>query len=267
MKKKLLLIVAVLFTIASFAQDTIATFADVYARETTRANAEYSRKKYKVGNGWGFKDYYKSGKLHQTGTFSDDSSRVKEGVFVRYNEKGVILESVTYHNNTVEGPIVYYYENGAKHMEGSYIADKMSGEWIGYYESGKISGKAKYENDKQVSAEFFNEDGSANRSMKIFFRQAEFPGGSKGLIRFLNENLQYPKKAVDKNIQGTVVVQFKVGKDGTLSDFAVAKSVDPSLDKEALRVVKAMPGWTPAIYGGRLSDYYAKQPITFKLER
>lgn len=78
----------------------------------------------------------------------------------------------------------------------------------------------------------------------------EFPGGMKELLKFLQDNLKYPENAMKNNVQGRVIVQFVVEKDGTLTEFKVARSVDPDLDAEALRVLQTMPKWKPGMQRG-----------------
>ena len=95
--------------------------------------------------------------------------------------------------------------------------------------------------------------------------ESEFPGGPSAWLQFLNTHMKYPKKAVKKEIQGTVVLQFIVGKDGSISN-AEAISGDPILQEEALRVIKKSPKWIPASQDGKLVKSYKKQPIIFRLE-
>lgn len=94
---------------------------------------------------------------------------------------------------------------------------------------------------------------------------AEFPGGQDGLYQWLSQNIRYPQEAVNKNIQGRVVVRFIIEKDGSVSDTQVLKGVDPLLDKEALRVMKFMPKWTPGRFNQQAVRSYFTLPITFKI--
>ncbi|HSS78620.1 MAG TPA: energy transducer TonB, partial [Thermoanaerobaculia bacterium] len=94
--------------------------------------------------------------------------------------------------------------------------------------------------------------------------ESEFPGGQAGWVKFLNEHLKYPKKAIKKNIEGTVVVQFIVAKDGTLSDIQAISGPDLLRDA-AVEVFKESPHWKPAIQDGKKVKSYKKQPIMFKL--
>ncbi len=93
----------------------------------------------------------------------------------------------------------------------------------------------------------------------------KFPGGDKALMAYLSENIRYPINAIKKGISGRVVVSFVVGKDGTLRDFNVVRSVDPELDAEALRVTKAMPKWEPGRQRGKNVSVKYTIPITFNL--
>ena len=95
----------------------------------------------------------------------------------------------------------------------------------------------------------------------------EYPGGNDGLIKFLSENIKYPKSAEKSGIQGMVVLQFVVEKSGAISNVNVLKSVEKSLDKEAVRVVKSMKHFIP----GYNEDHAPVRvlytlPVNFKLE-
>lgn len=94
--------------------------------------------------------------------------------------------------------------------------------------------------------------------------ESEYPGGAMAWQRFLNKNVRYPEQAVEQEIQGPVVVQFIVDKDGNVSD-VVAVSGPDELRAEAVRVIKKSGKWTPAIQNGNKVKSYKKQPIVFRL--
>ncbi len=94
----------------------------------------------------------------------------------------------------------------------------------------------------------------------------EFPGGMGALMKFLGKNIKYPTIAQENGVQGRVIVQFVVNKDGSIVDPVVVRSVDPYLDKEALRVVKAMPKWKPGMQRGKTVRVKYTVPVTFKLQ-
>jgi periplasmic protein TonB len=96
---------------------------------------------------------------------------------------------------------------------------------------------------------------------------AEFPGGTKFLYEFLQKNIQYPQKCIDNDIEGKVYLRFVVGSNGTIKNVEVARSVDPDLDREAIRVIKMMPKWKPARQSGKEVPVYYTLPVQFVLSK
>lgn len=96
-------------------------------------------------------------------------------------------------------------------------------------------------------------------------KQAEFPGGIAAMMEWLGNNIRYPEDAYKADMQGRVIVKFVVNKDGSISDASILKSVSPSLDQEAVRVVMAMPKWAPAENNGKKVASYFHLPVVFKL--
>lgn len=93
-----------------------------------------------------------------------------------------------------------------------------------------------------------------------------FPGGDAAMMQWLSVNITYPPIAEENGVQGRVIVRFYVGKDGAIYNPKVLRSVDPSLDKEALRVVKSMPRWIPGKQKGEPVAVYFTLPVTFQLQ-
>ena len=94
-----------------------------------------------------------------------------------------------------------------------------------------------------------------------------FPGGQGALIQYLNSHVKYPVVAQENGIQGRVTISFVVERDGSITDVKVARSVDPSLDKEAARVVSSMPRWTPGKQNGSAVRVKFNVPVVFKLQQ
>lgn len=92
-----------------------------------------------------------------------------------------------------------------------------------------------------------------------------FPGGPDALMEWLNNNVKYPVQAQENGVQGRVIVSFVVGTDGRIGEAEVARSVDPYLDREALRVVKSMPRWIPGRQNGECVRVRYNVPIAFRL--
>lgn len=101
---------------------------------------------------------------------------------------------------------------------------------------------------------------------EIVEENPEFPGGNEGLAAYLRKNLVYPESAVDNGVQGRVTVGFIVERDGSVASVEIRKSVDPALDKEALRVVKSMPRWKPGKQQGKAVRTRFSVPVVFRLQ-
>jgi len=102
-----------------------------------------------------------------------------------------------------------------------------------------------------------------NQVYGIVEQMPEFPGGDMALTRWIANNTRYPKAAADKGIKGKVYVNFVVDKDGGISNVHIVKSVDPALDKEALRVINNLPRWSPGLQGGKPVRVSYTVPINF----
>lgn len=122
---------------------------------------------------------------------------------------------------------------------------------------------------KQVDTTITIDSALTSKDVDKAFKKVEieskFPGGERAWLNFLQENLTYPKKAVRKNIQGTVVLQFIVDTDGTVSDIE-AISGPEELQQGAINMLKKTPNWIPAILNGTKVKSYKKQPIVFRIE-
>lgn len=105
-----------------------------------------------------------------------------------------------------------------------------------------------------------------NKVFDVVEQMPSFPGGPSALMKYLSENVKYPVVAQENGVQGRVVVSFVVEKDGHITDVKVVRSVDPSLDKEAARVVKSMPSWIPGKQNGSAVRVKYNVPVSFKLQ-
>lgn len=105
-----------------------------------------------------------------------------------------------------------------------------------------------------------------NTTFDVVEQMPSFPGGQRGLMAFLSSHVVYPTIAQENGVEGRVVVGFVVEKNGSISKINIEHSVDPSLDKEAMRVVRAMPRWTPGKHNGEYVRVKYTVPIVFRLE-
>ena len=106
----------------------------------------------------------------------------------------------------------------------------------------------------------------ATKVFDVVEEMPSFPGGNVALMSYLNGNTKYPVVAQENGVQGKVIISFVVERDGSISDVKVARSVDPSLDREAQRVVKSMPRWTPGKQNGQTVRVKYTVPVVFRLQ-
>ena len=106
---------------------------------------------------------------------------------------------------------------------------------------------------------------ATDQVFEVVEEMPEFPGGMQAMMEYLAKNIRYPAKAHEANVQGRVITQFTVGKDGAIRDAKVVRSVSPELDAEALRVISAMPNWKPGKQGGKAVATRYTVPVVFRL--
>ena len=106
---------------------------------------------------------------------------------------------------------------------------------------------------------------ATDQVFEVVEEMPEFPGGMQAMMEYLAKNIRYPAKAHEANVQGRVITQFTVGKDGAIRDAKVVRSVSPELDAEALRVISAMPNWKPGKQGGKAVATRFTVPVVFRL--
>lgn len=111
-----------------------------------------------------------------------------------------------------------------------------------------------------------NYEEEENVVFQVVETMPSFPGGDADLFKFLSDNVKYPVIAQENGIQGRVICQFVVNRDGSIVDVEVVRPVDPSLDKEAIRVIKSMPRWTPGRQRGKAVRVKYTLPVNFRLQ-
>ena len=125
-----------------------------------------------------------------------------------------------------------------------------------------IKSETVYENPR-VSNGTNGDDETVYRSVE---QMPQFPGGEAALMKYIDSQINYPPEAAKNNIEGRVVVQFVVKKDGSIGEVKVVRSVEKDLDKEAIRVIKALPEFTPGRQDGKAVSVWYTLPVSFKLK-
>ncbi len=168
------------------------------------------------------------------------------------------------------GKFTFYFPKGTIDSLGSYVNGAQDGEWNFLNEKGQRIRKKNYDNgilltDSSFAPKETKEEKGKKYELKPGEAESEYPGGQSGWANFLNHNLHYPDRAMNSNSQGEVILQFIIDKDGSVIQPEINKSVEYSLDEEALRIIGICDKWTAAVQDNRKVKSYKRQPIVFKL--
>ena len=150
------------------------------------------------------------------------------------------------------------------------MGDNITASYVGY--ESKTIGVSKVYSESSKSGEYYiglhkeSESVDPEKVYDVVEQMPEFPGGPAALYETLVNSIQYPEEARIKGAQGRAIVTFVVEKDGSISNARVVKSVDPSLDAEALRVINSMPKWNPGKQGGEPVRVKYTAPVRFSLD-
>jgi protein TonB len=147
--------------------------------------------------------------------------------------------------------VLQIVENDAKIEESSIQASEETGQAV----------EVKY-----VQTVVEEEEPEEQEIFQVVEEMPEFPGGMAECMKFLGKNIKYPTISQENGVSGKVIVQFVVNKDGSVVDPVVVRSVDPYLDKEALRVINTMPKWKPGKQRGKPVRVRYTVPVTFRLQ-
>ncbi|PIF03571.1 MAG: energy transducer TonB, partial [Draconibacterium sp.] len=133
----------------------------------------------------------------------------------------------------------------------------------------EIQVDAEADEEEEVEVQEIEEEEEVIEETKVFVRVEKmpvFPGGIKALLKYLSKNINYPQVAADNGVQGKVYLKFVVEKDGRVGDVVVQRSPDKLLEKEAVRVVKTLPKFTPGMQRGKPVRVWYQVPVTFRLQ-
>lgn len=232
-----------------YSQERDTIYLNKEFRETDPQQAETYRVIYKKSDKEiNIKEYYKGGQIKSEGGYLDK----------KYTDK--TLEKK-------HGLFINYYENGQMDNQGKYLKNKMEGEWKWYFKNGQVSAEESYRKGKLTFARYFDEEG--NRvSPEVAVKPPGPPGGMAYFLEYLQSQMNYPLKAVEQGIEGTVIIRVLINEQGELESTSILKSVDPLLDLEALRLTKSIPAKFPKVKEhNRIVKYWMDLPYKFSLNR
>lgn len=249
--------------------------------------SKYGKDTFEIRNG-AFTYYHENGKVQKRERYIND---LKEGVLKGYDSTGKLVDSGFFRKGVPYDQHYKWYSNGQVSFKGLYDADgKGVGEEWAYFEDGKISHHRKtkegyitdsvwtyyhengaiscleyYSKDSMERMDCFEEDG---QPANIKYCEHIILAVSKvDIPTHLQKNLEYPREAVNNNVEGTVYLGFFVDKDGSVKDVKIiGRKVGMGCDEEAIRVMRLLPKWTPGRDHNRLGKVYFTQAVTFRLE-
>ncbi len=232
--------------------------------ETTKANAFFYRLIKNGNNLYLVQDYYKNKVLQMEGSFTSLHPELYEGYFKYFNEKGVLIKEGEFKKNLEEGEWKLYYDNGKSMRVENYLHGNLEGNLKGYYPNTKLRREEEYKNGKLLKGSCYTSKGK-DTTFYASYQTPEFTGGLVALKKYLLDNVKYPKDALEKGIEGNVFIKFTVTARGNIENAYVQKTVYPSLDAEALRLVTQMPKWQPGKKNDMPQKVVFNIPIPFKL--
>jgi periplasmic protein TonB len=233
-------------------------------KETTKADAYFYRLIKRENNLFLVQDYYKNKVLQMDGSFTSLHPELYEGYFKYYTEKGILIKEGEFKKNVEESEWKLYYDNGKLMRIENYLQGNLEGSLKSYYSNEKLRREEEYKNGKLLKGNCYTAKGK-DTAFYSAYQTPEFTGGLIALKKYLLDNMKYPKDASEKGIEGSVFIKFTVTAKGNIENAFIQKTIYPSLDAEALRLVKGMPKWQ----SGRKNDMPQKVvfniPIPFKL--
>lgn len=195
-----------------------------------------------------------------------------------YHFDGPLISFETYRDKEItlpHGEFVYYGVDGKMDSSGYVFEGKKNDWWYFYTDSFTLWKKEQYDKGKlikrmelaAIAAEREALQKKSEAEQHWGEVEAVFKGGDSDWISYIQKNINYPDRANNLKREGSLVLQFIVNTDGTTSDFRILKSVEYSLDEEAIRLIAASPKWRPAHQDGKLVKAYRRQPLTFQLPK
>lgn len=198
--------------------------------------------------------YYANGKIYETGKYYQGklvlvSCNDSTGKVLAENGNGRWIQLKSDYKTLLQ--------------EGEVVDGLEDGEWK-YYPSDDVYCICQYRRGELISGISYDKQGN-KYPFTSFEMLPEFDGGVQGFTKFLQKNSHYPTDAKARKIQGRVILTFVIEKDGSLTGIRVARSIDPLLNEEAIRILKLSPPWKPGLQNGRPVRVQYTVPINFSL--
>jgi TonB family protein len=203
--------------------------------------------------------YNIGGPMFKSFRANDPEGTMLNGDFRSYDAGGTMDTAGTFHDGRRDGEWSVYFRG---RYTGKLMYDQGNLLWA------KDTLQLKHENDSLAAGHEKDTIMIDDETVTEVEVESGFPGGTTAWLNYLQRNMRYPDDAVRNRIQGVVIVGFVVDKQGHVAANRayVHKSVEYSLDQEALRIIFSSPSWYPAIQNGKIVSSYKKQPIVFRFQ-
>jgi TonB family protein len=258
---------------------------DYFLREKKlQMKGKYADSSCKISEGY-FYFFHANGVLQSAGRYVNNK---KQGLWIGFHSNKAMSDSTVYENGEKTGTSLQWYNNGymsdstVLKDDGSSVSvswfddgsvssagrynfqNKYHGKWQFFHLNGKLSAVEVYDNGKLVDRKYFSEDGSPMADTTDKTKAAEFTGGIKKWMQYLNKNLYFPPNYQFVNgDKAGVVVSFTIDESGKVTDVDIATPFHPAFDDIALRVFKSSPKWIPAMDHNRKVKYHHRQAVGF----
>lgn len=271
-RQAILILVLLAVTVIAYAQDTLYFDANnkrVATLDSASSYRIYTMDNIREGN-LIERVYSKSGKLQSScSLLLQFTMNANKDIIEAYTSGKIPWYDPRMERNIEslrDGTFKEWYENGQLRKEIEYKEGKMNGHYISYWENGQIKREEYVGRDKLIEGKCFDQLGNLLKYSPLE-QMPEFPGGEQMLLKFLCDNVKYPATMHELGIQGKVIVQFAVEKDGSLSDIKILLKLHPAGDKEAIRIISIMPKWKPGIKEDEPAATTYILPINFILQQ
>ena len=282
------LMAGLLFYYAGIAQDTTACYFDGQLTLTSKRNAVYNGKMVNTEKGWEVFAYYPSNQVLAHSIFRDKKLTEREGEYSVYYEDGKQSLKATFKNNMLDGTLLQWHTNGQLSDSGMmrqnlktglwktrYNTGQLESEgffndgvpdsiWHWYHENGKASTTELYRKNKLSDLTCFDTLGNATGS-NCRINGEPSPENWASFDQFVKENLLYPDKAAKRGIEGDVLFEFIINKEGILTRINFTNQSNELLQEEVVRLLKSVPKWDPAVSHNRRIDYLYSYTAPFYL--